>query len=81
MVVVKLDHYYIGAGPATVVAEVASVAEYLALATDRDGARDRTLRLWDGSYPVGTRVRMRLISGTGKGITFEDMDAPQKEER
>ena len=69
MIVVKLDNQHIGAGPATVVAVVATVAEYLSLATDRDGARDRSLRLWDGSFPVGARVHSRLICGTGKGIT------------
>ncbi len=71
MIVVRLDHAIIGAGPATVVAEVASVAEFLALATDRDGARDRRLRLWQGSFPVGARVTSRLICGTGIGVTKE----------
>jgi hypothetical protein len=51
-----------GAGPGTVVAHVASVAEYLALACDRDGCRDPALRLWTGTSPVGERVRMKDYS-------------------
>lgn len=70
MLVVRLDHAFIGAGPATVVAHVSTVREYLTIATDRDGARDPKLRLWDGDQAIGTRVVSRLICGTGKGITY-----------
>ncbi len=68
MIVVRLDNPHIGAGPAIVLAEVSTVAEYLAIACDRDGARDRSLRLWDGSFPIGTRVQWRHLRGTGDGI-------------
>lgn len=69
MLIVKLDNAHIGAGPGTVVAHVDSVREYLALTTDRDGARDQRLRLWTGDQPIGARVVSALICGTGKGIT------------
>lgn len=69
MVMVRLDNHHIGAGPATVIARVSSVKEYHSLSTDRDGARDPSLRLWDGDFPVGSRVVMKqLVCGTGRGI-------------
>lgn len=56
MLVVQLDDPRFGAGPATVVAVVDSVRDFLTLTTDRDGARDRRFRLWRGDHPIGTRV-------------------------
>jgi hypothetical protein len=58
MIVVLLDNASIGAGPATVVAIVSSVAEYLAIA-DKDGVRDPHLRLLKGDATLGARVMMR----------------------
>lgn len=69
MLIVKLDHHWIGAGPGTVIAHVNSVSEYLQIATDRDGARDPKLRLWAGDVPIGSRVVSDLICGTGEGRT------------
>ncbi len=76
LLVVKLDNAIIGAGPGTVIAHVDSVKEFLTIATDRDGARDRKLRLWVGdNLPVGSRVVSKLIRGTGLGVTVSKSDA------
>lgn len=56
LIVVRLDNPKYGAGPATVIARVADVADFILLATDRDGARDPALRLWRGVFVVGARV-------------------------
>lgn len=58
LVAVRLDDARFGAGPATVLASVATVGEYLARFSDRDGARDASLRLWklDGTITPGDRV-------------------------
>ncbi len=69
MLVVLLDHAAIGSGPGTVIAHVRDVAEYNRSTRDRDGARNPRLRLWRGNFPVGARVKSRLICGTGQGIT------------
>lgn len=59
MIVVKLDSVRYPAGPATVIAIVSTVAEFIALADDRDGARKPDLRLWayEGAS-VGDRVKL-----------------------
>jgi hypothetical protein len=69
LIAVRLDDPRFGSGPATIVAHPKSVAEYLALATDRDGARIPTMRLWQTDAPlsVGARVCSELICGTGIG--------------
>ena len=72
LLAIRLDNRHIGAGPATVVARPASVAEFLALATDRDGARDASLRLWEGDFPIGARVSVSLRCGTGQGIVHPE---------
>ena len=62
LIVVRLDDPKYGAGPGTVIAHVTSVEEFLALACNRDGARDPSLRLWTGASPIGERVRMKGYS-------------------
>lgn len=59
MLVIELDDSRFGAGPGTIIAHVATVAEYNALILDRDGARNPKLRLWEGNTPIGTRVVMK----------------------
>jgi hypothetical protein len=68
LLVVLLDHAVIGSGPGTVVAHVRDTAEYIRI-TRPDGVRNPRLRLWRGNFPVGARVKSRLICGTGQGIT------------
>jgi hypothetical protein len=60
LVVVKLDNADRAADGGRVVACVATVAEYFRLVTDRDGAIDRSFRLWQGfpSVKVGDLVRL-----------------------
>jgi hypothetical protein len=76
LVAVRLDDPRFGSGPATVVAYPSSVAEYNTLITDRDGARDRRMRLWQahGDVPIGARVNASLICGTGLGELHETCD-------
>ena len=62
MLVVRLDDPRYGAGPGTVIAIVADVDEFFKLACDRDGARDRALRLWVGEAAIGERVEMRQLA-------------------
>lgn len=63
LVLVRLDDARYGAGPGTVVARPASIAEGLAAAYGGpDGARVTDLRLWGGDLPVGARVSL----GTGQ---------------
>ena len=76
---VRLDNRHIGAGPATVIAHPANVREYIALATDRDGARDPSLRLWRGDAEIGARVRWQIICGTGRG-TITEVDPDRAED-
>lgn len=64
MVVVKLDDERYGAGPGTVVANVATVDEYLKRVQGRDGAIDRRYRLWEGTFAVGARVSAGSPEGT-----------------
>ena len=62
LIAVRLDRAEYGAGPGTVVAIVPDVAAYNRLVTDRDGARDPRMRMWedaDGDAKIGDRVRMR----------------------
>ena len=64
LLVVRLDDPKFPAGPATVVAHVASADEYCAYGIDRDGARDGALRLWEdrsGNIAVGARVAMTPV--------------------
>lgn len=56
LLAVRLDDPRFGAGPGVVVAHPADAAEFEALRVRRDGALDRSLRLWRGVSPVGTRV-------------------------
>lgn len=57
--VVELDNTKYPAGPATVVANVASVTEDQRFGADRDGARNPALRLWGGpALPVGSRCSL-----------------------
>ncbi len=67
LIAVRLDNPHFGAGPATVVAHPANVAEYRALITDRDGAYDERMRLWMtlDDVPIGTRVMASLLPDTG----------------
>lgn len=68
LLAVRLDDPRFGSGPATVIAHPKSVAEYLDMIRDRDGAVDRRMRLWRvgrGHAPVGARVSAGLVSGTG----------------
>lgn len=58
MIVVKLDNPKHGAGPATVIAIVETVYEYLQMSVDRDGARKQDIRLWRGNFPVGSSVAL-----------------------
>jgi len=51
------DPKYPGNG-GVVVAHPQSVEEYNASITDRDGARDRRYRLWQGHCPIGLRCRL-----------------------
>ena len=71
MLVVQLDNAAFGSGPGTVISHVASVREFYDAFTDRDGAIDPRLRLWEGDFPLEARVVARLIPGTGRGITSE----------
>jgi len=71
LLVVQLDNAAFGAGPGTVISHVATVREFFDAFTDRDGARDPRLRLWEGDLPLETRVISKLITGTGNGITSE----------
>jgi hypothetical protein len=68
LVAVRLDDPRFGSGPATVVSYPESVQSYYATITDRDGARDPRMRLWQtrDRVPVGTRISMAtLVPGTG----------------
>lgn len=80
MIVVLLDDARFGSGPATVVAHAWSVAEYLTMTSDKDGARIQRMRLWQSlgvDPPVGARVYTPgLILGTGIGykhVTVEGL--------
>lgn len=76
LIAVRLDDPRFGSGPAVVVAHLTSVAEYNALITDRDGARDPAMRLWqirNGVAPVGSRVRVTLVCGTGIGDELHEV--------
>lgn len=57
MVAVKLTGYPADGG--IVVSCHATVADYYATHSDRDGCMPGDLRLWAGVSPVGTRVTMR----------------------
>jgi hypothetical protein len=64
LLVVRLDDAAKGAGPATVLARVTSVAEYLAtVPRDKDGGVDRRCRLWRGDLEVGARVVILELGG------------------
>lgn len=58
LLVIKLDNVRRPAMGGTVVAHVATVGEFLAKITDRDGARNGAYRLWQGDAPIGSRVRL-----------------------
>ncbi len=58
LMLVRLDHYYIGAGPATVVSHIESVKD---IPLDKDGCKDRYLRVWEGTFEVGARVHIKGI--------------------
>lgn len=63
-IVVKLDNPEYPGNGGTVVAVVETVAEYLAIIRDRDGAHDRRYRLWSGTGNVGDRVMLpRVLAG------------------
>jgi hypothetical protein len=73
LMVVQLDNHRFGSGPGTVISHVASAREFFDAFTDRDGSRDPRLRLWEGDFPIETRIVMKkLVCGTGKGI-FEEV--------
>ena len=59
LLIVKLDNPRFPGNGGTVIAHAASVADYLAQITDRDGAHDKTMRLWEGSaVAIGTKVHL-----------------------
>jgi hypothetical protein len=58
LVVVKLDDPKFGGGPGTVIAHVASSAEYLDRFADRDGCLPADLRMWRGPAAIGARVKL-----------------------
>ena len=57
LVVLLDDVRYPGSG-GKVVAHVETVDAFLAMTTDRDGARNGAYRLWGGDEPIGSRVRL-----------------------
>ena len=59
LLVVKLDNPRFPGNGGIVIAHAVSVGDYLIRITDRDGARDKTMRLWEGStVAIGTKVRL-----------------------
>jgi hypothetical protein len=67
LVVVKLDDAKHGGGPGTVIAHVASSADYLKRFADKDGALAADLRMWRGPAAIGARVKL----GDSGPLTFQ----------
>ena len=70
MIAVRLDDSRFGSGPATVVGFPNTVAEYLDSITDRDGARDSRMRLWQTREEVSVMIGARVsLDATFAGVS------------
>ncbi len=58
LIVVRLTDANFPGNGGTVVAHIATMAEYRGMGLDRDGCRDAALRVWRGAFTVGAAVRM-----------------------